>query len=133
MPLNFDSLVPNEYIIYVKDGYIQLHTNGVKNLEYATTLWTELIDVCKANRIYKILGIALTSSPITEEEARGLLNLSKELGMDNKFKLAWVELNPEFYDIVLFTEYLLSSNGMNIRSFYKVDQARAWLLSDSPI
>ena len=133
MPLNFDSLSPSEYIIYIKEGYIQVHTNGVKNLDFVTTLWTEVVQVCEANGIYRILGIALTSSPITKEEAHGLLKLSRELGMDDKYRLAWVELNPEFYDIVLFTEYLLSSDGMNIRSFYKVDQARAWLLSDSPI
>ena len=129
MPLNFDSLGPNEYLIYVKDGYIQLHSNGVKNLEFATALWTEVVEVCNEQKIYNILGISLTSSPINEDEAHGLLELSRELGMDSKFKLAWVELNPEFFDIVLFTEYLLSSNGMNIRSFYKEVQAREWLLS----
>ena len=86
-------------------------------------------EICETEGIYKILGIALTSEPISEEEAHGLLKLAKELGMDKKYKLAWVELNPEFYDIIIFTEYLLSSNGMNIRSFYKEDQARTWLLS----
>lgn len=129
MSFNFDSLTPNEYIIYVKDGYVQVHSNGEKNLEFATALWTEVAEICETEKIYKVLGIALTSKPISEDEAHGLLELSRELGMDNRYKLAWVELNPEFYDIIVFTEYLLSSNGMNIRSFYKEDQARTWLLS----
>jgi len=129
MSLNFDSLAPNEYIIYVKDGYVQVHSNGEKSLEFATALWTEVVEICETEKIFRILGIALTSIPLTEEEAHGLFELLKKLGMDSKYKLAWVELNPEFYDIVLFTEYLLSTNGVNIRSFYKEDQARSWLLS----
>ena len=129
MPLNLDSLGSNEFIIHVKDDYLQLHSNGAKDLAYATRVWREVVKSCEAHNINKILGIAYTTNPISEEEAHGLLKLAQGLGLDQNYKLAWVELNAQFYDIVLFTEYLLSSNGMNIRSFYKEDKAKEWLLS----
>jgi len=127
MLLNFGSLGANEYIIYVKEGYLQLHSNGAKDLAYATKVWREVIQQCEKQNISRILGIAYTTKPLTQEEASSLLELAKDLNLDDNYQVAWVELNPDFYDIVLYTEYLLSANGINIRSFYKIEKAREWL------
>jgi len=128
MSRNFNPLVPNEYIFYIKDDYIQVHSNGVKNLEFAISLWTRVVEECKANNIFKVLGIALTSDPLQEDEADEMLPIFKELGLDKEYKIAWVELNPEFFDICLYSERLISANGVDVKFLYEVEHARNWLL-----
>lgn len=130
MSKQFDTIVPNEYILNIKDDYLQVHSNGVKTLEFATTLWTEVARVCQSQNIHRVLGIALTSDPLKIEDAKGLVPLFKELGLDKEYKIAWVELNPEYYDACLFAESLLFSNGVNAKFFYEVERARNWLLKD---
>lgn len=130
MTNKFNTVVPNEYIFYTKDDYIQVHSNGVKNLDFAISMWTRVVEECEQNNIYKVLGIALTSEPLKKEEADKLLPVFKELGLDKEFKIAWVELNPEFYDICLYSEELISANGVNVKFFYEVEHARNWLLRE---
>lgn len=124
------TLQSNEYIIYEKENYIQVHANGAKNFKFASTMWHEVVERCRTKKIFKVLGIALTSDPIKKEEANSLLPLFKELGLDQSFKIAWVELNPEFYEVILYTEALMSSNGVNAKFFYEVSHAKAWLNKD---
>lgn len=130
MTFKFNTVVPNEYIFHTKDTYIQVHSNGVKNLEFAISMWTRVVEECKKNKVYKVLGIALTSDPLKKEEADKLLPVFKELGLDKEYKIAWVELNPEFYDICLYSERLISANGVDVKFFYEVEHARNWLLKD---
>jgi len=126
---NFDLLVPHEYIVHVKDDYIQVHSNGVKNLEFTSAMWEEVVKTCKANQIFKVLGIALTSEPLTTKETQGLLPLFQKLGLDREYKIAWVELNPKFYERTLLAEDLLSHHGVDTKFFYEVEHARNWLLT----
>lgn len=130
MTYDLNSISANEYLIYEKEGYIQVHSNGVKNMEFVTTVWTEVVKACQAKNMYRILGVALTSHPLSMEEAKGLLPLFQELGLDNTYKIAWVELNPEFYETCLFSESLLFTNGVNAKFFYEVEHARNWLLRE---
>ena len=129
MSEKFDLLVPHEYIIHVKDDYIQVHSNGVKNLEFISAMWEEVLEACKANHIFKVLGIALTSEPLTKQETQGLLPLFQKLGLDKEYRIAWVELNPKFYERTLMAEDLLSHNGVDAKFFYEVEHARNWLLA----
>ncbi len=124
------TLQANEFIIYEKEAYIQVHSNGAKTLEFATSMWREVVEKCRTKKIYKVLGIALTSDPLTKEEAKDMLPIFKELGLDQNYKIAWVELNPEFYDIILYSESLMSSNGVDAKFFYEVSHAKAWLNRD---
>jgi len=124
------TLQSNEYIIYEKGDYIQVHANGAKTLEFATSMWREVVKRCKTKKIYKILGIALTSDPLKKQEAKDLVPLFKELGLDQNYKIAWVELNPEYYEVILYAESLMFSNGVDSKFFYEVGHAKAWLNKD---
>ena len=124
------TLQSNEFIIYEKDDYIQVHANGAKTLEFATSMWREVIKRCSTKKIYKILGIALTSDPLKKQEAKDLLPLFKELGLDQNYKIAWVELNPEYYEVILYAESLMSANGVDAKFLYEVGHAKAWLNTD---
>lgn len=128
MSEKFDLLVPHEFIVHIKDDYVQVHSNGVKNLEFISAMWHEVVQACKANKIYKVLGIALTSEPLSVEETNGLLPLFQKLELDKDYRIAWVELNPKFYERTLLAEDLLSHNGVDAKFFYEVEHARTWLL-----
>ncbi|NND16810.1 MAG: hypothetical protein HKN89_10880 [Eudoraea sp.] len=121
------ALRANELIIYEKEDYIQVHANGAKTPEFSASMWQQVVEKCKAKKTFKILGIALTSDPLSKEEANGLLPLFKELGLDKNYKIAWVELNPEFYEVILYAESLMSANGVDAKFFYEVGHAKAWL------
>ncbi|MBT8235018.1 MAG: hypothetical protein KJO04_02400 [Bacteroidia bacterium] len=124
------TLQSNEFIIYDKEDYIQVHANGAKTFEFAASMWQEVVKRCNTEKKFKILGIALTSDPLKKEEADNLLPFFKELGLDQNYKIAWVELNPEYYDIILYSESLMSSNGIDAKFFYEVGHAKAWLNRD---
>ncbi|MDH3699407.1 MAG: hypothetical protein OER83_06050 [Flavobacteriaceae bacterium] len=131
MSADLESLGSSNYHIYVKDGYVQLHSNGAKDPHFATNLWRDVVKTCESHNIYRILGITNTASSINVDEVQGVLKLAKYLGLDKVYKMAWVELNPKSNDIVEFTENVLSSKAINVRSFDKVEKAKDWLFSTS--
>ena len=56
--------------------------------------------------------------------------LFEELGIDDRYRIAWVEFNDEARDMTLFVETVLINRGLPGRLFSSEADARAWLLSN---
>lgn len=54
-----------------------------------------------------------------------------EVGIDGRFRIAWVELNPVAKEPVRFIEDVLLNCSLPGKVFDTVDEARPWLLSGS--
>lgn len=128
MEIDRNTLGENEIIIKLKEGFIQVHSNGNKDLQFANRLWTKIVDSCRSNNCFNVLGIAYTTSPPDAIEAYQYGVLFEKLGIDKKFRIAWVELNPLTYNTSYFVETVLLNRDQNVRLFHNVEQAQGWLL-----
>ena len=119
----------NEFIITFEGDYIKVHSNGDKDLEFSTRQWTAVVEACRAHDCFRVLGIGNTTKPQETMDGFEHARLWRELGIDSKYRIAWVELNPEAVDAVYFIETVLYNRGLRVRLFPTEDEAKDWLLS----
>lgn len=117
----------NKYLISCKEDHIEATSDGPKTLECIIHLWSEIIHACKECTCFNILNISNSLSPITVSEAINHLKSFEHLEITNDYRVAWVELNPACGKSTLLVESLLSSYGINIRTFMDIGDAKSWL------
>jgi hypothetical protein len=120
----------NQLEITFEGEYIKVLSNGEKDLEFASRLWSQTVDACQKYDCFKILGIAETTSPVTTIEAFDHADLFKKIGITSKYRIAWVELNPEAYKTTDFIETVLSNRSLPGRLFSDESEAKKWLMSE---
>lgn len=118
----------NELVITFENDHIQILSNGEKNYEFALRLWSEAVVACEKYNCFDILGIADTTVPLTISEGFEHANLFEQVGIDGRYRIAWVELNAEAYQAVFFVETVLFNRGFPGRLFLDVAEAKEWLL-----
>ena len=121
----------NEIIVTFEGNFIKVISNGEKNYEFALRLWSEVVSACRKNGCYKILGIAKTTRSVGTIEAYNHAQLFHDLGITQKYRIAWVELNPEAQETVDFIETVLWNRGLPGRVFFDILEAEKWLLYGS--
>ncbi|MBE9564642.1 MAG: hypothetical protein IMF17_05300 [Proteobacteria bacterium] len=117
----------NKYLISYKEDHIEATSDGPKTLECIIHLWSKIIDACKECTCFNILNISNSLSPITVTEAINHLKSFEHLQITNDYRVVWVELNPACCESNLLIESLLLTEGMNVRAFMDIDDARRWL------
>ena len=121
--------VEREIIITFEGEYVKVIANGFKDLDFATELWTGVVEVCRENNCLNVLGLSNTTRPLRTMEAYKHADLFRELGVDHNFRIAWVELNPEAVETIHFVETVLVNRGFTANVFEDELQARNWLLA----
>jgi len=121
----------DKYIISCKEDYVLATSDGSKTLESTMLLWSKIINACKECMCTNILNISNTASPVTVTEAINHLKSFEQLKITNDYRIALVELNPVYGEASILIESLLLTEGMNIRSFVDVDDAKSWLFFGS--
>ena len=119
----------NELVITFEGDHIQVLSDGAKDFEFSTRLWTGVVGACEENDCFNVLGIANTTKPLETMEAFDHGKLFQELGISRKYRIAWVEQNPKGYDAAHLVESVLYNRGFLARLFPNVEQARKWLRS----
>lgn len=117
----------NTISITYKNNYVEAISDGAKNIEFVYKLWNEIIRTCKEHKCFNILGIANTTSPVTINESIKHVELFKNLGLTDKYRIAWVELNPVHRKTTVLIESILSSHGVNCKTFTEVADAKEWI------
>lgn len=121
-----------EQIVITHEGaYIKVLSNGEKSFQFAEKLWTEVKNTCRIHQCYDVLGVAETSVPMETFDALEIADLFERLEIGGKYRIAWVELNPEAYRTVFFMESVLSNRGLPGRVFLQIEEAKNWLLGAS--
>ncbi len=120
----------NELKVTFEEKFVKVISNGEKNFAFSTRLWTEVSACCVANNCFKVLGIANTTTPLRTIEAFNHAQLFIDLDIDSRYRIAWVELNPEGRDTVNFIETVLFNRGLPGRIFSTASEAIAWLLEE---
>lgn len=119
-----------EMSVSFKGEYVEARSTGDKSYQTAVAVWGEITRVCAEHQCYKVLGIAESSTAMPVMDSLNHANLFKDFAITNRYRIAWVELNPAAIANLKFLETVLLNRGMlNGKTFDDVEVARQWLLA----
>ncbi len=124
--------VLNKISVTFEGDHILVRSDGEKNYEVVEQIWSKVSRLCEKHRCFNVLGIGDTTRPMEVVEGYEYPGVFHEYGIDQRYRVAWVELNPDAVDVVELTVNILANRDLPGRLFPTVDEARNWLLgSDS--
>jgi hypothetical protein len=91
-------------------------------------VWRDVAATCELHDCYNVLGIAKSSTPVEALEGYELPALFRELNIDQKYRIAWVELDEDARDTIEFVQTVLANRGLPGLLFETETEAREWLL-----
>jgi hypothetical protein len=118
----------NTLEVTFEGDHVLVIANGDKDYRYMDQLWRQIAMTCEQHSCYNVLGLADTRTPVEAVEAYDLPALFKEFGIDQQYRIAWVERNVNARDTIEFIETVLTNRGLPGLSFKTEEEARAWLL-----
>ncbi len=117
--------------ITVNEEFIEVESYGKKDYQHAVDKWSEIKNVGEREQIFKILGVSISDEPISINDSFEHTNIVREAGLNDTYKIAWVELNKAHFERYRFTEQTMHQNGINfIQLFETREEAMQWLLND---
>jgi hypothetical protein len=111
--------------------HVRIISRGQHSLDYGRAIWTEIASVCEAHQCYVVLGLSQTPQPLPVVDGYGHAELFRELGIDSRYRIAWVEETAEARQALRFVEDVLVNRGLPGRLFESEEDARQWLFADS--
>ena len=113
--------------ITFEGDHIRAESRGDKSIEWSRELWPAIVKACEANDCYKVLGISgsLTVMPIMDGFDH--VELFRELGIDTKYRIAWVDSNPDSHKTLRFVDAALFNRLLPGRLFMTEEDAKKWL------
>lgn len=121
-----------EISVTFEGDHVLARSAGEKDYAVVEEIWSEIARVCEEHQCFKVLGIADTSKPIEAVEGYELPGVFRKYNIDQRYRIAWVELNPEGVDVIDLTASILANRNLPGRLFATVDEARAYLLDSDP-
>lgn len=117
-----------EISITFEGDHILARTAGAKNYAVVEEIWSKISKACEKHQCFNVLGIADTSEPIEAVESYELPGVFRQFNVDRRYRIAWVELNPDGVDVIDLAASILADRDLPGRLFATVDEATAWLL-----
>ena len=118
------------YAIIFNGRYVEVMSAGRKSIAFARRLFTAISKACDNHECYRVLGIGASEDALPTSDAFDHAELFSELGIDNRYRIAWVETNPEARSSIKFVEDVLYNRGLPGRLFNSIEDARRWLVED---
>ena len=115
-----------------EDDHVLALTEGDKDYEFLEQLWPKIARVCERHQCFRVLGIANTRTPVEAVEGYELPRIFHENNIDQRYRIAWVEKNQDAADVITLIASILQNRDLPGRQFSTVEEAREWLLEDSP-
>jgi len=113
--------------ISFEGDHVRAVSIGQKSIETSRKLWTEIVQVCKEHQCYRVLGIANTTKAMPIIDGIDHVSLFRELGINTKYRIAWVEQNAAAMKSVKFIDAALFNRMLPGRIFSEEDEAKTWL------
>lgn len=119
-----------EIAVTFEGDHVLARTAGEKNYAVVEEIWSRISRVCEKHQCFDVLGIANTTEPIEAVEGYDLPGVFSEYNIDSRYRIAWVELNPDGVDVIDLVASILENRNLPGRRFSTVDEATAWLLGN---
>jgi len=117
-----------EYVIEQKPDYIEVRLHGVGGIQLGKEMWTAVRDKCIEAGCKKILGIGNHTVGPSTFDGFSHAELFESLGLNNSYKIAWVELGKDALESLKFIELVMNNRGLPGKLFDNVEDAMEWLL-----
>ena len=117
----------NHITVTFEGDHVLVLTDGDKDYDYLEQLWSQVSRACEKHACFNVLGIGNTNTPVEAVEAYELPRIFRENNVDKRYRIAWVEQNPEAADTLSFAASILSNRDLPGREFETVAEARKWL------
>ena len=121
----------NHITVTFEGDHVLVLTDGDKDYEYLEQLWSKVARACEKHQCFKVLGIANTRTPIEAVEGYELPRIFGSYGIDRRYRIAWVEQNPDAADMINFVVSILNNRNLPGRQFDTAEEAKTWLLDDA--
>jgi hypothetical protein len=118
----------NKLEVSFEGDHIRVIADGDKDYRFQNRLWQEVTATCEEHDCFRILGISDTTTPLEAVEGYDTARIFRDLKIDSRYRLAWVELNDESRSMTEFIATILANRGLPGRLFDTEEAAKKWLL-----
>jgi len=112
-------------------GYVRIQADGERHAdnvaENALQFWHDLVDVCNGKDSAKVLVVSNVQGKYPAEDALWVNSRLEALGVDRRWKIAFVNFDMESQEDVKFAETINLNRGFWIKVFPDEQTAIAWL------
>jgi hypothetical protein len=118
----------NKIKVTFEGDHIRVIADGDKDYRFMENVWRDVSAACEQHDCYNVLGIANTTTPVEAVEGYELPSLFRKFKIDQRYRIAWVELDEDAQDVITFVQTVLANRGLPGLLFNTEDEAREWLL-----
>ena len=117
--------------IEFKGNYVQVNISGEVDIQSELESWKKIREECEKHKCYNVLGI--TGKNINLYGVMDTYEYPKifeEVGIDSKYRIAWVNKDPDVYELGKLVVNILKDQGIgySCQTFSNVLDAKEWLL-----
>lgn len=117
----------NKLDVSFENNHVLVIADGDKDYHFMDRMWRQVAATCEEHNCFNVLGLANTTTPLEAVEGYETAALFQELNIDQRYRIAWVEMNEDARDIVDFIQTVLENRGLPGRVFDTEAEAREWL------
>ena len=118
----------NKIEVTFEGDHVYVISDGEKDYRSMDQVWRKVSAACELHNCFNVLGIARTTTPVEAVEGYELPGLFQELNIDQRYRIAWVELDEDSRDVLSFMQIVLANRGLPGLLFDTEEDAREWLL-----
>jgi Cu/Ag efflux pump CusA len=118
----------NKIEVTFEGNHVRVIADGDKDYHFQNRLWQEVTAECEKHQCFKVLGISNTTTPLEAVEGYDTARIFRQLNIDSRYRLAWVETNAESRNMTEFIATVLANRGLPGRLFDTEEEATEWLL-----
>lgn len=115
--------------ISFEGDHIRAVSIGEKSISTSRELWMAIVEACEEHQCFLVLGMANSTKGMPIIDGFDHVALFRELGINTKYRIAWVEQNPDAMKSIKFVDAALFNRMLPGRVFSDEDEAKAWLFS----
>ena len=119
------------FTVSFQGDHVRIDSDAERSIEYATALWTEVAKVCEEHECYFVLAVSNAPGPMPIIDGYDHADLFRKLGIAQRYRIAWAELNDNARSATEFVETVLFNRGLPGKVFGNEEDARQWLFSKS--
>lgn len=120
----------NKVVITPMDGYIYVEISGTGNYDEVLELWQNIAATCHEHQCFNVLGVQRCKIAIDTLTALDHHTVFTDVGIGNRYRIAWVDENPRTFETIAFIKNVLANRSTGYgKIFTNIEDAKTWLLT----
>lgn len=114
-------------------GFIAVNTLVIR-ADDIRAMWRDIAAICEATETLRVIGRRSDDQQRSVPDLMQHREIFREFGIDHRYRIAWVDENPQGRALLAVTCDVLRSSHLvyDIAAFADESSAIAWILSDEP-